>query len=959
MNQMVPQGISKRLVLACCIAITLCFLGPASVALAASESSSDTGSCAQPAASETKPAVQTRTATKTQKREMHLAAEDSNSGYCGRTYDDGGDGKNIRWSYKNGVLTLTGSGQMDFWNDEDFWGQDSFPGWRAAGLNDKITKVVIGEGITDIGSAAFAYMTKLQSITLPSTIKDIDQLAFIGCSSLSNVKLNDGLRSIGSSAFDDTAVTSLRIPNSVNDLSTDLFGFKNYTSGEQQGLDVSDLVLSQDNPNYRVVDNVLYKLKNGSLDTLVHCSDKNQPEGTFTVPDGVVGIDSSAFAYAPITKIVFDPQLQRIGGDAFFESDLESVYIPSNVKSIEWGAFRDCDSLTSVSGCAGLKEVNGFCYDSNLTQVTLEEGPRSIGDRSFASDGMASFVIPKSVTEVQEEAFWGCENLSSINLDRITKIGDTAFCDCSNLKSVTFSNSLKSVGQQAFWGSGLVSARIPQSVTSIGNQAFPTTTAVTVDAQLIETSTGAYVSPKKYTQLKYSVTYRQNDARSMLKSLNAFRTGKDAWYWDDDDKTKVKAKNLSKLAYDYDLEKTAMKRAAEIAVYFSHTRPDGSDYDTAFTGTYSSAGENIAYGYSTASQALEAWKEADEKYDGQGHRRNMLSDDFNVVGIAHVVYDGVDYWVQDFAETNAPNATATSAKNGSGSASILLKDTAIKKHDAVVPSSSFVFRGSNGKARLPQVKATNVSFKVEDDVVFIDKASVGVLWSPDDESVVSISGNDAIFHVEKGSTYLRGYVFGRQISARAVAGKLSLSGAKVSGIKSATCSGKAIKQNPKVTLDGAVLRAGSDYALSYRNNIKPGVATVTVSGKGGFNGSVSHTFDIYATTVKVNEKTITVGNIAKAVKKAHANASSVQTVQLGSKVSGLSRNAFAKYRHCKTLKVGTKKLSKKSIKGSLKGSKVKTIKVSVSKKKSVNKRYVKKYKSYFAKKNSGRSVRIS
>lgn len=49
----------------------------------------------------------------------------------------------------------------------------------------------------------------------------------------------------------------------------------------------------------------------------------------------------------------------------------------------------------------------------------------------------------------------------------------------------------------------------------------------------------------------------------------------------------------------------------------------------------------------SAKQVTEDWKETQYKYDGQGHRRNMLSVYFNSVGIACYMYEGVKYWVQD------------------------------------------------------------------------------------------------------------------------------------------------------------------------------------------------------------------------------------------------------------------------------------------------------------------------
>ena len=141
---------------------------------------------------------------------------------------------------------------------------------------------------------------------------------------------------------------------------------------------------------------------------------------------------------------------------------------------------------------------------------------------------------------------------------------------------------------------------------------------------------------------------RVSDARNMLTLINQLRTGKNAWYWSKDNKPKVKVKGLKKLQYDYTLERVAMQRALEIAVYFNHTRPDGSSWSSAFPGGYSARGENIAYGYGSAKSAFNALAEKDKKYKGQGHRRNMLSKDYTRVGIGAVKVGNVVYWVQSF-----------------------------------------------------------------------------------------------------------------------------------------------------------------------------------------------------------------------------------------------------------------------------------------------------------------------
>lgn len=148
--------------------------------------------------------------------------------------------------------------------------------------------------------------------------------------------------------------------------------------------------------------------------------------------------------------------------------------------------------------------------------------------------------------------------------------------------------------------------------------------------------------------VKVAVEYEQTEARKMLSLVNSFRQGSEAWYWNEDNRTQTVCSDLSGLVYDYQLERIAMQRAAEIALSFDHTRPDGSKFYSAYPSGYMYCAENIAMGYSSAEATFKQWKEDAERYEGQGHRRNMLSKSAGAIGIGHVVYNGRHYWVQEF-----------------------------------------------------------------------------------------------------------------------------------------------------------------------------------------------------------------------------------------------------------------------------------------------------------------------
>ena len=174
------------------------------------------------------------------------------------------------------------------------------------------------------------------------------------------------------------------------------------------------------------------------------------------------------------------------------------------------------------------------------------------------------------------------------------------------------------------------------------------------DTRISEESQPKTVTRFPVSKIKVNVKYAQKSARTMQKMINDLRTGSEAWVWNTTNTQQVRVSGLDKLAYDYKLEKIAMTRAAELALKFDHERPSGGDCFSAFSQAgykFSYAGENIAYGYKTAKAAFEAFKEAGAKYEGQGHRRNMLSSNYNVCAIGHAKINGVHYWVQLFANT--------------------------------------------------------------------------------------------------------------------------------------------------------------------------------------------------------------------------------------------------------------------------------------------------------------------
>lgn len=132
----------------------------------------------------------------------------------------------------------------------------------------------------------------------------------------------------------------------------------------------------------------------------------------------------------------------------------------------------------------------------------------------------------------------------------------------------------------------------------------------------------------------------------------------------------------------------------------------------------------------------------------------------------------------------------------------------------------------DGTARKPSPKVTmgSTTLREGSDYVvdaYYDNVNAGVAW-------VVISG--------------RGKYTGRASGSFAISAR-DISGATVSAADQ-TCTGDALEPAATVKLGGRTLRAGSDYTVSYANNVAVGTATVTVSGRGNYAGSARGTFRI-------------------------------------------------------------------------------------------------------------------
>ncbi len=309
-------------------------------------------------------------------------------------YRNSDSGKNydlapLKANLTDGVLTIWGEGDMP-----DYSSNIDVPWYNE---RDKITEVVIMNGVTSIGDYAFYSCDSLESITSGDSVTSIGDSAFEDCYSLESITIGDSVTSIGDSAFAGcVSLVSVTIPDSVNSIGDRAFAC---------------------------------------------CASL----ASVTIPDGVTSIGDCAFdcCYS-LENIVVS------SGNKVYHST-NNCLIETSTKTLILGCKNSViptdGSVTSIGDSA-------FCGCDSITSIIIPEGVTSIGDNAFTyCFSLVSITIPDSVTSIGDWVFAYCSSLVSINIpDSVTSIGDGAFGWCDALASITIPNSVTSIGYGAFYG---------------------------------------------------------------------------------------------------------------------------------------------------------------------------------------------------------------------------------------------------------------------------------------------------------------------------------------------------------------------------------------------------------------------------------------------------------------------------------------------------------------------------
>lgn len=245
-------------------------------------------------------------------------------------------GDNLFWEYNNGTLTITGTGAMyDFSDDEVPW--KDFRG--------TITTVSLPQGLTTIGTYAFAHCRVLSSITLPNTVTIIGDYAFYDCDALINMVIPESVTTIGNNAFlYCDGLTNVTLPSGITAVEDNAFA---------------------------------------SCPSLT----------TITIPNGVTTIGNYAFYDCDaLTTVNMPNTLITIGNYAFANCDvLSGITIPNSVTTIGNNAFYSCSALTAIHVEATTPPTIGSNLFSSAPTCYIPCGTLSVYQASDWASQVGSF----------------------------------------------------------------------------------------------------------------------------------------------------------------------------------------------------------------------------------------------------------------------------------------------------------------------------------------------------------------------------------------------------------------------------------------------------------------------------------------------------------------------------------------------------------------------------------------
>lgn len=703
-----------------------------------------------------------------------------------------------------------------------------------------LENIELPDGLEEIGDASFWGCEKLTQINIPSSVKEIGESAFAYCSNLSSVNLSTGITSISEGAFKDCrSLSSITIPDTVNFLGKSCF--ENCTSLTAVSL-----------PNQITL---IFERSFYNCSSLVNID----------LPDTVQDIMREAFASCTaLVSIELPNNITELGSMAFSDcSNLENVNIPNKITYINYGLFEDC---------------------KNLNHIIIPENVEQIDDRAFSGcESLGELTIPNSVHTLGKYAFDSCKSLGNINLsNNLKKIECGTFEYCTSLTHITIPNTVTYIGDYAFYGSGLKTVTMPSGI-NCDEDTFPSGVEFTYTTPANSTAQTAFDNSEVDTLAADSTNAVVLDETSNVSEIKTQSESIQP------ESRYAYFKNLHpNEVYNFYVIKsfsTDDLMSADNLLYISQVETDEngglsilyaplSDYDDAqvfvipmkqtdisdaeitideiqLDNGKTSLVPQVKFGEKTLTEGLDYEVYGETSVDDVSEYALTI----NGIGLycGTVEKQGKGHTFSDWTITKQPTCTedGEETRTCSDCGKIETKSLPANGHTIVIDKAIAATCTSTGKTEGSHCSVCGTVIEAQQIIPLSSHKSGS--WIIDKPAAIGVSG---LRH--RVCT-----VCGKVLETEVIPAlpKQNIQSATITLSKSTyVYDGKVKKPSVTVKLGSKTLKNGTDYTVSYSNNVKAGTATVKITGKGDYTGSVTKNFSIkndfkQATVTGISTKT--------------------------------------------------------------------------------------------------------
>lgn len=459
-------------------------------------------------------------------RKFILTQDTTFTATIGQAYD-GKCGDDVYWAFHDTILTITGTGDM--YN----YSQNNAP-WQL--FKEEIKEITIAEGITRIGNFAFYNIKGVTSIVIPESITSVGENVLNNCSGLTTVVWNakncptlnsnwiyrssitsftfgeqvevipshvcynlsklssiilpESVTSIGYSAFYGcSGISSLDIPAKVDSIAERAFyncyGLDSLVvscatryiaasafSGSNSNNLISTVTLKANSVEEYAQSNINKLLIDASVSATRKLLIGDEAPTDIIIPNTITRINYYAFwDVNGINSIIIPSSVTKIDSCAFYSDAIRTISIPCTVDSIGGTTFMPSALENLIITTTNLEQFLQSDINLLLNAANANTVPRTLWVNGAE---VTNVLIPNSITEIKERAFYRMVNITSVNMfEGVTKLGSYAFAGCNKLEVVKLPNSLDTIPVRAFdQCSLLATVDLGDSIKRIDDYAF-------------------------------------------------------------------------------------------------------------------------------------------------------------------------------------------------------------------------------------------------------------------------------------------------------------------------------------------------------------------------------------------------------------------------------------------------------------------------------------------------------